>query len=192
MGRVTSGHQSRSNNATFLFSVMRKVPEDVSTVWYGNSTMSGRWSYRRHPWPNVRSHAFGGQPFPHGLCIAYVVSICCREIGLNHIFCYNLFIFVTSTPTPPYVTRRDALIWRLLENSFAGSCFLSHGHDKITLTENDEYRYETLPSLISRFIKWGMLSLEDAVLLGGVVGHEVVWCESSEFWSRLKTSKCNG
>ena len=41
------------------------------------------------------------------------------------------------------------------------------------LSENDEYRSETLPSFISRSIKGGMLALEDTVLLGGAFGNEI-------------------
>ena len=42
------------------------------------------------------------------------------------------------------------------------------------LSQNDEYRSETLPSFISKSIKGGMLALEDTVLLGGAYGKEIV------------------
>ena len=40
------------------------------------------------------------------------------------------------------------------------------------LSENDEYRSETLPSFISRPIKGGILFLEDRVLLACAFGNE--------------------
>ena len=42
------------------------------------------------------------------------------------------------------------------------------------LSENDEYMSETLPYFITRSIKGVMLFLEDAVLLGGAFGNEIV------------------
>ena len=42
------------------------------------------------------------------------------------------------------------------------------------LSENDEYRPETLPSFINRHIRSGMLVLEDAVLRRDAFGNEIV------------------
>ena len=42
------------------------------------------------------------------------------------------------------------------------------------LSKNDDHRLETLPSFISRSVKGGMLPLDDAVLLRGAFGNEIV------------------
>ena len=94
-----------------------------------------------------------------------------RENRLKSLF---LLSFYRCCQWPAlYATHQNAF-WLLLENEVADLWSTSHGHSKIFLSKNDEYRWETLASFIWS-IKGDILFLEVTILLGDAFGNEIVW-----------------
>ena len=94
-----------------------------------------------------------------------------REIGSNHFYCI-LFTVVASKPLP--MPRSLMLVDGSLEIRSVACDPRPTVMVRLFLSENDEFRSETLYSFLSRSIKGSVLFLEDAVLLGGDFGSEIV------------------